>query len=80
VFLRESVACGTESGLVISLCTRVPPCYAMRRLNRATPVLDERSAQRRLRIAGQVAIVGEVLSRTVRQLFNEQERYSLRRR
>jgi hypothetical protein len=52
----------------------------MPRLDRATPALDERSAQRRPQIAGQVAIVGEGLSRTVRQLVNEQERYSLRRR
>jgi DNA-binding NarL/FixJ family response regulator len=73
VFSKESAAYGIESGLVIGLCIRAPPSYTIRRLNRATTALDQWSAERRLRIVGQVAIVGEVLSRTVRQFLNEQE-------
>lgn len=73
VFLKEASAYGIESGLVLGLCTRDPPSYAMLALNRATPTLREWSAERRLLVAGQTSIVGKVLSRTVRKFLNEQE-------
>lgn len=73
LFLKESAVYGIESGLVIGLCTRDPPSYAMLCLNRATPTLDQWSAEQRLLIAGQASILGKVLSRTVRRFLNEQE-------
>src|SRR5208283_1080257 len=53
LFLRESAAYGIESGLVIGLCTRDPPSYAMLSLNRATPTFASWSAEQRLLVAGQ---------------------------
>lgn len=73
VFLQASGNYGIESGLVIGLCTRDPPTYAMLALNRASPTLERWSAGQRLLIAGQVSILGKVLSRTVRKFLNEQE-------
>jgi DNA-binding CsgD family transcriptional regulator len=73
LFLRESAVYGIESGLVIGLCTRDPPSYAMLGLNRATAALDQWSAEQRLMIAGQASILGKVLSRTVRRFLKEQE-------
>jgi DNA-binding CsgD family transcriptional regulator len=58
--------------LVIGLCTRDPPSYAMLALNRAAPTLHRWSAERRLLIAGQASTLGKVLSRSVRQYLNEQ--------
>jgi LuxR family transcriptional regulator, quorum-sensing system regulator SolR len=73
LFLKESAVYGIESRLVIGLCTRDPPSYAMLGLNRARPVLDQWSAPERLLIAAQASILGKVLSRTVRRFLNEQE-------
>ena len=73
IFLRESAAYGIESGLVIGLCTRDPPSYAMLALNRAAPVLDGWSAEQRSIVASQASILGKILSRTVRRYLNEQE-------
>jgi LuxR family quorum sensing-dependent transcriptional regulator len=72
-FLRESAAYGIASGLVIGLCTRDPPSYAMLGFNRAAPVLDCWSAEQRSLLASQASILGKVLSRTVRRYLNEQE-------
>lgn len=73
LFLRESAVYGIRSGLVIGLCTRDPPSYAMLSLNRATPTLDNWDAEVRSLLAGQACILGKILSRTVRQFLNEQE-------
>ena len=73
LFLRQSAAYGIESGLVIGLCTRDPPSYAMLALNRSTPTLDHLSAESRSLVAGQASILGKVLSRAVRRYLNEQE-------
>jgi DNA-binding CsgD family transcriptional regulator len=73
LFLRESAGYGIESGLVIGLCTRDPPSYAMLGLNRSAPVLEPWTAEQRSLIAGQASILGKVLSRTVRRYLNEQE-------
>ena len=73
LFLKESAVYGIESGLVIGLCTRDPPSYAMLCLNRAAATLDQWSAEQRLLIAGQASILGKVLSRAVRRFLNEQE-------
>jgi DNA-binding CsgD family transcriptional regulator len=73
LFLREAAAYGIESGLVIGLCTRDPPSYAMLSLNRATPTFASWSAEQRLLVAGQASILGKVLSRTVRRFLNKQE-------
>src|SRR5207245_2217052 len=47
VFLTESANYGVQSGLVIGLCTRDPPSYAMLALNRARPTFDHWSAEKR---------------------------------
>lgn len=73
LFLRESATYGIGAGLVIGLCTRDPPSYAMLGLNRATPTLDHLSPERRSLVAGQASILGKVLSRAVRRYLNEQE-------
>jgi LuxR family quorum sensing-dependent transcriptional regulator len=73
LFLKESAVYGIESGLVIGLCTRDPPSYAMLCLNRATATLDQWSAEQRLLIAGQASMLGKALSRAVRRFLNEQE-------
>jgi hypothetical protein len=53
MFLRESGENGVQSGLVIGLCTRDPPSYAMLSFNRASPTLQRWTAEQRLLIAGQ---------------------------
>jgi DNA-binding CsgD family transcriptional regulator len=73
LFLKESAAYGIGSGLVIGLCTRDPPSYAMLGLNRSASVLEGWSAEQRSLVAGQASILGKVLSRTVRRYLNEQE-------
>ena len=73
VFLKEAGENGIQSGLVIGLCTRDPPSYAMLSFNRAAPTLQRLSAEQRLLIAGQASMLGKVLSRTVRRYLNEQE-------
>jgi DNA-binding CsgD family transcriptional regulator len=73
LFLRESAAFGIQSGLVIGLCTRDPPSYAMLGLNRAAATFDSWSAEKCLLIAGQASILGKVLSRTVRRFLSKQE-------
>jgi len=73
LFLRESSAYGIESGLVIGLCTRDPPSYAMLGLNRAAPTFDSWRTEQCLLVAGQVSILGKVLSRAVRSFLNKQE-------
>jgi DNA-binding CsgD family transcriptional regulator len=73
VFLRQSADYGIRSGMVIGLCTRDPPSYAMLAFNRAAPTLAPWSVEERLMIAGQVSIFGRVLSRTVRKYLNDQE-------
>lgn len=73
LFLCESAAYGIESGLVIGLCTRDPPSYAMLALNRALPALDHLSTEKRSLVACQASILGKVLSRAVRRYLNEQE-------
>ena len=72
-FLREAAQYGIESGLVLGLCTRDPPSYAMLGFNRAAPILEQWSAEKRLLVAAQASILGKVLSRTVRGYLNEQE-------
>jgi len=73
VFLKEASAYGIESGLVIGLCTRDPPSYAMISINSSTPTLEQWNANQRLLIAGQVSVLGKILSRTVRKFLHEQE-------
>ena len=73
VFLRESAAFGIQSGLVIGLCTRDPPSYAMLGFNRASATFDSWSAEMRLLVAGQASILGKVLSRSVRRYLHKQE-------
>lgn len=73
LFLRESSAYGIESGLVIGLCTRDPPSYAMLGLNRAVPTFNSWRAEQCLLVAGQASILGKVLSRAVRSFLNKQE-------
>src|SRR5262249_60228542 len=73
MFLKESGNSGIESGLVIGLCTRDPPSYAMLSFNRATPTLQRWSAEQRLLIAGQAGLLGKVLRRTVRRYHKTQE-------
>ena len=73
LFLKESAEYGIQSGLVIGLCTRDPPSYAMLSFNRSAPTLQRWSAEQRLLIAGQASMLGKVLSRTVRRFLNEQE-------
>ena len=73
VFLHESARYGIESGLVMGLCTRDPPSYAMLCFNCAKPALDQWSAEKRLLIAAQASILGKVLSRSVRRYLNDQE-------
>ncbi len=73
LFLRESSAYGIESGLVIGLCTRDPPSYAMLGLNRAAPTFNSWRAEQCLLVAGQASILGKVLSRAVRSFLNKQE-------
>ena len=41
--------------------------------NRASPTLQRWTAEQRLLIAGQAAMLGKILSRTVRRFLNEQE-------
>src|ERR1700674_2878502 len=73
MFLKESGENGIQSGLVIGLCTRDPPSYAMLSFNRASPTLQRWTAEQRLLIAGQASMLGKILSRTVRRFLNEQE-------
>src|SRR5208283_1715858 len=73
VFLRESASFGIQSGLVIGLCTRDPPSYAMLGFNRESATFDAWSAEKRLLVAGQASILGKVLSRTVRSYLHKQE-------
>jgi len=73
VFLTEAARHGIESGLVLGLCTRDPPSYAMMALNCVTPTLDHLDAQQRLLIAGQALVLGKVLSRSVRKFLYEEE-------
>jgi DNA-binding CsgD family transcriptional regulator len=73
LFLTEAAAYGIRSGLVVGLCTRDPPSYAMLSLNQAAPTLERWSAEQRSHIAGQASILGKVLSRTMRRFLNEQE-------
>jgi len=72
-FLTHSAANGIASGVVVGLCTRDPPSYAMLSFNRAAPTLHRWSAEQRLLIAGQATMLGKILSRTVRRFLNEQE-------
>src|SRR5271165_5306142 len=60
VFLRESAGYGIQSGLVIGLCTRDPPSYAMLGFNRESATFDAWSAEQCLLVAGQVSILGKV--------------------
>lgn len=73
LFLTEAAAYGIRSGLVVGLCTRDPPSYAMLGFNRPAPTFDHWSAKQRLVIAGQASILGKVLSRAVRRFLYEQE-------
>ena len=73
MFLRESGENGIQSGLVIGLCTRDPPSYAMLSFNRSSPTLQRWTAEQRLLIAGQASMLGKVRSRTVRKFLNGQE-------
>jgi DNA-binding CsgD family transcriptional regulator len=73
LLLTEAAAYGIRSGLVVGLCTRDPPSYAMLSFNQAAPTLERWSAGQRSHIAGQASILGKVLSRTVRRFLNEQE-------
>lgn len=73
LFLTEAAVYGIRSGLVLGLCTRNPPSYAMMALNCTAPTLDRWNAEQRLLVAGQALIVGKVLSRSVREFLNEQE-------
>ena len=73
LFLTEAACYGIQSGLVLGLCTRDPPSYAMMALNCAAPMLDRWSAEQRLLIAGQALVLGKVLSRSVRNFLYEEE-------
>jgi DNA-binding CsgD family transcriptional regulator len=73
VFLTEAAHHGIQSGLVLGLCTRDPPSYAMMALNCTASTLDHWDAQERLIIAGQALVLGKVLSRSVRKFLYEEE-------
>jgi LuxR family transcriptional regulator, quorum-sensing system regulator LasR len=73
VFLTEAAYYGIQSGLVLGLCTRDPPSYALMALNCAAPTLDHWGAEQRLLIAGQALVLGKVLSRSVRKFLNDEE-------
>ena len=73
LFLIEAASHGIQSGLVLGLCTRDPPSYAMMALNCAAPTLDQWRAEQRLLIAGQALVLGKVLSRSVRKFLYEEE-------
>jgi DNA-binding CsgD family transcriptional regulator len=73
LFLTEAAAYGIRSGLVVGLCTRDPPSYAMLSFNQPAPTLERWSAEQRSHIAGQASMLGKVLSRTMRRFLNEQE-------
>lgn len=73
LFLKEASFYGIESGLVVGLCTRDPPSYAMLNLNRATPSLADWSVDQQLLIAGQASMLGKVLSRAMRRFLKEHE-------
>jgi DNA-binding CsgD family transcriptional regulator len=73
VFLTEAAGYGIRSGLVLGLCTRDPPSYAMMALNCASPTLDHWDKQEHLLIAGQALVLGKVLSRSVRKFLYQQE-------
>ena len=73
VFLTEAAGYGILSGLVLGLCTRDPPSYAMMALNCAAPTLDQWDVQQRLLIAAQALVLGKVLSRSVRKFLYEEE-------
>jgi DNA-binding CsgD family transcriptional regulator len=73
VFLTEAASYGIQSGLVVGLCTRDPPCYAMMGFNCAAPTLDHWDPEQRALIAGQATILGKVLSRSMRKFLYEEE-------
>ena len=73
VFLTEAAGHGIRSGLVLGLCTRDPPSYAMMALNCAVPTLDHWDAQQRLLIAGQALVLGKVLSRSMRKFLYDED-------
>jgi LuxR family quorum-sensing system transcriptional regulator SolR len=73
VFLTEAARNGIQSGLVLGLCTRDPPSYAMMALNCVAPTLEHWDAQQRLLIAGQALVLGKVLSRSVRKFLYDEE-------
>jgi DNA-binding CsgD family transcriptional regulator len=72
-FLRDAAVFGIRSGLVLGLCTRNPPSYAMMALNLSAPALDQWTPERRLLVAGQAFVLGKVLSRSMREYLDEQE-------
>lgn len=73
VFLTEAASYGIQSGLVLGLCTRDPPSYAMMAFNCVIPTLDLWDAERRSMIAGQALVLGKVLSRSMRRALNDNE-------
>ena len=73
VFLTEAASHGIQSGLVLGLCTRDPPSYAMMALNCAAGTLDHWGAEQRLLIAGQALVLAKVLSRSMRKFLNDEE-------
>ncbi|MEP7345775.1 MAG: autoinducer binding domain-containing protein, partial [Gemmatimonadaceae bacterium] len=73
VFLTEAACYGIQSGLVLGLCTRDPPSYAMMALNCAAATLEHWGVEQRLLIAGQALVLGKVLSRSVRKFLYEEE-------
>ena len=73
VFLGDAAGYGIRSGLVVGLCTRDPPSYAMMALNSTAATLDQFDAEQRLLVAGQATILGKVLSRSMRKFLYDQQ-------
>ena len=72
-FLTEAARYRVQSGLVVGLCTRDPPCYGMMAFNCAASTLDHWDAEERSLIAAQATILGKVLCRSMRKVLFEDE-------
>jgi DNA-binding CsgD family transcriptional regulator len=66
-FISKAEAHGIRSGLVVGLCSRDPPCYAMLAMNSCRPTLDDWSPETRMMAASQASLLGRIISRSVRQ-------------
>jgi DNA-binding CsgD family transcriptional regulator len=72
-FLTDAAAHGIQSGLVLGLCTRDPPLYAMMAFDCSAPTLDRWGRNERLMTAGQAQVIAKVLSRSMRKYLDDSE-------